>query len=66
MDYEQKIVEDIVEDKEPKQDKTPLMVTKATAEKLTRLKNFGDTYEDVILRLLDATAVTDGKQGNVQ
>jgi len=52
---EQKIVEDIVEEKqeEPKSDKTALVVSKATAEKLMKLKNLGDSYEDVILRLIE-------------
>jgi len=52
---EQKIVEDIVEEKqeEPKSDKTALVVSKATAEKLMKLKNLGDSYEDVILRLME-------------
>ena len=62
---EQKIAEEIVEEREPKSDKTPIMVARTTAERLTRLKNFGETYEDVILRLLDA-AVTDGRQRDIQ
>jgi len=52
---EQKIAEELVEEKqdEPKSDKTALVVSKTTAEKLMKLKNLGDSYEDVILRLIE-------------
>ena len=52
---DEKIAEDLVEEKqeEPKSDKTALVVSKATAEKLMKLKNLGDSYEDVILRLME-------------
>jgi hypothetical protein len=48
---ENNIVEEKIEETKPEM--TAISVTKVTAERLMRMKNHGDSYEDVLKRVLD-------------